>query len=89
LKHLIIGLSCFFIFGCSDLNVSFNHCFSLDGSTQKCSVIAKFKDLSTCENYNLIFQSRINYEELKNSGKTNIQFVSGSSVGSSQTYCIN
>lgn len=63
-------------------------CVIANGSNDRdCEVVAKFKDMKDCQYYKLLYKSRINYDELKQTGRTNIILENYSSFGESELTC--
>lgn len=76
--------------GCSNLKTEMVHCFDMPGSSRECSIVAAFKDMTSCKQYSLIFRSHISYSELDRTGQTLIQLGDSGSISdraNSETIC--
>jgi len=71
--------------GCSPAKVKYQHCSKVI-EEWKCDVPAQFDDMESCKHYQILAQSYINFNELRDKGQTTITHKS--SDPEVQTNCI-
>lgn len=71
----IISIYVFLLFsiGCSSTTVKYQHCSKVVGEWE-CEVVARFNDIESCKHHQVLGQSFINYNELREKGQTLITF---------------